>query len=176
MSVYLFAFGCVWTGILLLFFVPLSLLTIFADPDAPSDGVGDPATVEVAQTGTLIFSVFWLVMVMFFLAVGVAMIWNAYRAMVAPRRELYAVTNQRGLVVSPFHRLVVVSIPPRELLGGCRRDRRGGLSTLDFGTAPSGPNWNGFPTHDPDPSFKNVADAKGVEDLIYETFGRAHLR
>ena len=109
-----------------------------------------------------------------FLIVGVGVLVSAVTLFLSARREFYALTSKRGLVIAPGRRVPVVEIPPDALLGSRREEVRGGLAVLRFALAEPVPLAERLLRGAPAPSFKNIAAADRVEAIIHERFGDTH--
>ena len=165
-AINMFGFGCFWTGLIILIFVPAGLLSLFAGSDATAGSTAG----ETATGPTSLLALVGIVAL--FMTPGLIMLRTGWIAMTAPAREIYAITTQRGLLISPYARHVVKSIAPHQLLGATRKDRKGKPSTLSFEAGRSWLAMGGFPSTEPTLSFKNISNARKVEDLIYRTFGQ----
>jgi len=150
-----FVFSCIWLTMVVLIFLPVGLVTAFSGEESA-------------------FGWFFTFFILLFVLVGIGMVILNYRALKAPNFEVYAITNQRGLILSTYRKIMVTSLSPNDLLSSERKPRRDGLATLSFGTGPSSifeiqSAMFGMKTQT---SFKNISDSKEVENLIYKIFGK----
>lgn len=161
MAVYITCFSLVWTFMAISFFgvgVFTSILGATAS-DTSTEAVGS------AAAGTLFSAIALL-----FVCIGVAMILWGLKMLIGPSKEIYAVTNQRGLIISPFIRYRIASLSG-DVLANSERKGRSEIGTLIFSNKSSG--WMGTmmnPNQTELDAFHNIVNPKKVEDLIYKTF------
>jgi|GEM_PF-5982939 len=102
--------------------------------------------------------------------------WNLYvgaRFSFAPSRQVFALTDQRALIVETFLGKRVASLSPGKLCAYELVDRRG-LSEIRFGPEPSLFNL-GLKPELPLNAFHGIPDGDRVARLIDETFCRGRL-
>ena len=108
-----------------------------------------------------------------FIAVGIVLGFFVLRDTVfnvlGPSKDLYALTPERGIIVRDFIKKRVTSIPPDVLLNV---HRKGGVTvaTLDF--YPSRTKTATLVADHNLTAFRNIEDAKRVEELIYSTHSK----
>ena len=154
-GVWLVGFSLFWLAITL----PMLFGVIFGMDDA-ADGE------EIAVAVRIIAALFILA----FPAAGVFALVNGIKHLLGPARERYAVTDRRGLVVSPFMGYRAASLSPDTLMNSERsgKPNRGSLSFGGrggmFGTFYANP-WK-----PPLDTFRKIDDPARVQALIHQTF------
>ena len=153
----------VWTVGFSLFWLAatLPMLLVFAFGSGEMvDGETPPAAARVIGfLFALIFS-----------GVGVVTLLMGLRHLQGPTRERYAVTDRRGLIVSPFMGYRSASLSPDALMNSERSGKpsRGSLSFGGrggmFGT------FNANPWKPPLDTFRKIKDPARVQALIHQTF------
>ena len=92
------------------------------------------------------------------------------KMLIGPSKEIYAITNQRGIIISPFFRYRVASLSPENLKNS---ERKG---PPDLGTLTFTNKGNGFMAMWMNPyqtelnAFQKIQHPKEVENLIHKTF------
>ena len=99
--------------------------------------------------------------------VGVCLFLYCLKLIIAPSHQVYAITDQRGIIVSPFLGYRTASLDKTLLLNSERKGFRLN-STLQFGPKPSMMGLGMYQIHLN--QFYNISDAQEVEALIHKTF------
>ena len=162
MALYMSGFSLVWTT-MAVSFVGVGAVTAFM-------GEGSSETADTAAFGIAFFAISLLFV---FVVIGVCMFLWGLKLLIGPSKELYAITNQRGIVISPFLKYRVANLSP-EILRNSERKGRPDLGTLTFmgkGNGFMGMWMNPYQTELN--AFQKIQNPKQVEDLIYKTFGLA---
>ena len=155
MGMWLVGFSLFWLALTL----PMLLGVVFGMEDT-TDGE------EIVFAARIVAALF----VLAFPAAGVFMLVNGIKHLLGPARERYAVTDRRGLIVSPFMGYRVASLSPDALMNSERsgKPNRGSLSFGGrggmFGTFYANP-WK-----PPLDTFRKIDDPARVQALIHQTF------
>lgn len=160
-AIYIFGFSVVWTTIAVSF-VGVGAITSLLG------GAGGETAIESA--GAAAFGVTFSIISLIFVGVGIGMFLWGLKMLIGPSKELYAITNQRGIIISPFLKYRVATLSP-EVLKNSERKGRPDLGTLTFnkGNGIMGMWMNPYQTELN--AFQKIENPKRVEDLIYKTFG-----
>jgi len=150
-----FVFSCIWTLVVVLIFLPAGLVAVFG---------GDSGA----------FGFVFILFVGGFIAFGVWQVIRSFHAYKSPQFDLYALTDQRGMIVNTYQNKHVTALSPSDLLSSDRSIKRGDIGSLAFGPAVSSIFQLQASTFGDkvQKSFKNIRDPKKLEDLIYATFGQ----
>jgi len=163
MAIYITGFSIVWTS-MAISFVGVGVLTSL---------LGSTSTETSAEAvGAGAFGIFFSLISLLFVCVGIGMVLWGLKMLIGPSRELYAITNQRGYIISPFIRYRIASLSPEALANSERRGRPE-MGTLTFKNQANG--WMGMmmnPYQTELAAFQNINNPKKVEDLIHTTFFR----
>ena len=148
MAIYITGFSIVWTTMAIGFVGAGAFASLFS-----------VATVEDKATaaGTAAFGAVFSIVSLLFVAIGVGMILWGLKMLIGPSKEIYALTNQRGIVLSPFIKYRITSLS-YEILKNSERKGDHQLGTLTF-TNQTELN-----------AFLKIKNPKQVEDLIHKTF------
>ncbi len=161
MAIYITGFSIVWT-LMAIGFVGVGLLTTIVGPVVAETGS------EAA--GGAAFGLLFVGMSLFFVCIGAGMILWGLKMLIGPSREIYALTNQRGIIISPFMRYRIASLSPESLRNS---ERKGNpeLGTLTFTNKSTG--WMAMwmnPYQTELSAFQKIENPKMVENLIHKTF------
>ncbi len=98
---------------------------------------------------------------------GIGLFLLCLKSLIAPSHQVYAVTDQRGIIISPFLGYRTASLDRTSLLNSERTGFRLN-STLRFGPKPSMMGLGMYQIHLN--QFYNIKNAHEVEALIHKTF------
>lgn len=153
MALYLTAFSVFWT---------FMVTGIF--------GVGISSEFGSSNSSMGSLNIGFLLFASLFICAGIGMFLVGLKTLISPSREIYAITNQRGIIISPFFRYRMASLS-EDCLKNSERKGRPELGTLLFSGKSSGlmgMMMNPYQTELN--AFRKITDPKKVEDLIYKTF------
>ena len=102
-----------------------------------------------------------------FVLVGICLFLYCLKLIIAPSYQVYAITDQRGIIISPFLGYRTASLDKALLLNSERSGFRQN-STLQFGPKPSMMGLGMYQIHLN--QFYNIKNAHEVEALIHKTF------
>lgn len=161
MALYITGFSFVWTAISISFVGIGAITSIFGA------STSDTAT-EVA--GSSAFGIAFSTISLLFVCIGIGMFLWGLKMLIGPSKEIYAITNQRGIIISPFFKYRVASLSPENLKNS---ERKGSpdLGTLTFtnkGSGMMGMWMNPYQTELN--AFRKIKNPKKLEDLIHKTF------
>ena len=113
------------------------------------------------DSGVVPFNVIGIV----FPIIGILFVIAGLFVFISPSKEIYAVTNHRGVILKRFLLRNTLSLSPEKM---SNPERRGGsdIGTLNFESGMPRTTGQMFFRK----SFKNISNPKQVEDLIYKTF------
>ena len=123
---------------------------------------------EAAGAGA--FGAMFSVVSLLFVCIGLGMVLWGLKMLIGPSKEIYALTDQRGFIISPFIKYRIASLSP-EVLANSERKGRPERGTLSFKNSSN--NWMAMmmnPYQTELSSFQNINHPKKVEDLIHKTF------
>jgi len=161
MAIYIVGFSIVWTTIAVSFVGVGAFVSIVGSSAAET-------STEAASAGGvgIIFSLVSLL----FVCVGIGMVVWGLKMLIGPSKEIYAVTNQRGIIISPFIKYRIVSLSA-EALANSERKGRPERGTLSFHNNTN--NWMALmmnPYQTELAAFRKINNPKQVEELIHKTF------
>jgi len=162
-AIYITGFSLVWTS-MAISFVGVGFFASIVGPAA--------AETSAEATGVGAFGIMLSVISLLFVCVGIGMILWGLKMLVGPSREIYAITDQRGIIVSPFIKYRIVSLSS-EALANSERKGRPEMGTLTFKSQTNG--WMSLmmnPYQTELAAFQNINNPEKVEDLIHTTFFR----
>ncbi len=102
----------------------------------------------------------------FMTLIALAFLWLSLKALRAPGRQVYGLTNRRGLIVENFGKGRVRSLGPNELANLTRKSAIKTMGTLQF----QGPSFYQISFDSSNLlgiAFYNIADPKDVENIIF---------
>ena len=159
MMIYILGFSIVWTLFAIGFFGAVVFGSFFdANVGETSNDAVEAGAIRIG------FSIFSFL----FVVIGVGMIVQGLKMLISPSKEIYALTNQRGIIISPFFKYRIASLSPENLKN---LERKGDpeLGTLTF--ASKGNGMMGMKPYQTElNAFLKIKNPKQVEDLIYITF------
>lgn len=161
MAVYLTGFSIVWTLMAISFAGVGVFASLFGATTSDS-------TAEVAGIGA--FGAVFSIVSLLFVAIGIGMVLLGLKMLIGPSKEVYALTNQRGIIISPFFKYRIASLS-RDVLENSERKGAPDLGTLTFtakGGGIMGMWMNPYQTELN--SFRKIQNPKQIEDLIHRTF------
>lgn len=105
-----------------------------------------------------------------FVCIGSLALLFSFKGLIAPSRQIYAITDQRGIIISPFLGRSIASLNADILLNSVRKGS-GDKGTLFFGPQISMFNNQSFDALKVQlNAFHNIKNAAEIESLIHKTF------
>ena len=142
-----FFFAFAWCTV----FIHLMLNTFILSPEWPGEN-SDPETVVLIP---ILFLSFFIILFV-----------NIFRAALAPMKQVYGLTQKRGIIVTNLKRKHVNSISKTELASRTRRGSEN-IGTLTFRVARNSHDiFHNFFSPDQGISFYNISNPREVEHLI----------
>lgn len=176
MGIFSFGFALVWCFFVYGIFFSVIIAVIFGiDSSAANESLAqtpaEPLDMPDEDTGAGMFGLIFLLFPLMFLLVGALALYTGAKLFFGPSRQIYAITNERGLVLEHFLGRRIGTISAQELK---TYEKSGGdkVGTLKFGPGLSLFSMNAmFPKH-PLNTFYNVANPRDVEILIRKQFAK----
>ena len=161
MALYITGFSIVWTTMAVGFVGVGTFASMFGATSADS---------KAEAAGTAAFGAVFSIISLLFVAIGVGMVFWGLKMLIGPSKDINAITNQRGVIISPFIKYRIASLSPENLKNS---ERKGGpnLGTLTFTNKGNGimGMWMN-PYHTELNAFQKIKNPKQVEDLIHKAF------
>lgn len=105
-AIYITGFSIVWTTMAVSFVGAGAFASLFGAVAAES---------KSEAAGTAVFGAVFSIVSLLFVAIGITMVLWGLKMLIGPNREIYALTNQRGIIISPFFKYRIASLSPENL-------------------------------------------------------------